>query len=129
MASNLDEMLELSTCSVCLNEYDREERTPKFLGCHHTFCAKCIAVMTRTISPIKNETVVEFACIFQAMTLKMYFNSSGNTSVSCPLCRQVTKIRTGDGIECLKTNPYALELIRSMKKMTETIMEPIAHDR
>lgn len=107
MASNLDEMLELSTCSVCPNEYDREERTPKFLGCHHTFCAKCIA----------------------AMTLKMYFNSSGNTSVSCPLCRQVTKIRTGDGIECLKTNPYALELIRSMKKMTETIMEPIAHDR
>ena len=36
---------DLLTCSVCLIEYDREERRPKFLQCAHTACIKCLEVI------------------------------------------------------------------------------------
>ena len=35
---------DLSTCCVCLEPYDKEERKPKFLSCGHTLCLKCVKV-------------------------------------------------------------------------------------
>lgn len=29
-------------CSICLEKYDSIEKIPKFLGCGHTFCKKCL---------------------------------------------------------------------------------------
>lgn len=42
MASCEDETEDLSTCSVCFNQYDKNERIPKFLPCSHTFCLLCL---------------------------------------------------------------------------------------
>ena len=38
------EIQDLSTCSVCLLQYNDDERQPKYLNCHHTFCLQCLEV-------------------------------------------------------------------------------------
>ena len=32
------------TCGVCMNEYDTENKKPKFLQCSHTICLQCLKV-------------------------------------------------------------------------------------
>ena len=45
MATALEKDTEdLSTCCVCLDTYNEDERKPKFLSCGHTICLKCVEV-------------------------------------------------------------------------------------
>ena len=44
MASLEDDTEDLSTCCVCLEPYDKDERKPKFLSCGNTLCLKCVEV-------------------------------------------------------------------------------------
>ena len=37
------------TCGVCLNEYDTENKKPKFLQCSHTLCLQCLKVYSLLI--------------------------------------------------------------------------------
>lgn len=54
----MNEIDDLSSCSVCLCEYDYERRIAKFLPCFHTFCLVCLQAL-----------------------------SSSTVLISCPLCR------------------------------------------
>ena len=38
---------ELIVCQACHSTYDRLERLPKFLDCHHCYCLACIKVKRR----------------------------------------------------------------------------------
>nr|CAH0111625.1 unnamed protein product [Daphnia galeata] len=82
--SNASEIEELVTCQICLYEYDRETRKPKFLQCAHTICLLC----------------------FQA--------ARQQDTITCPFCRRCTsKDNTSNGEEwILPTNNYVLELLR-----------------
>lgn len=60
-------------CSVCLFAYSRTERIPRVLHCRHTFCQLCL----ETISQARG----------------------GLLTVGCPLCRRVTCIGRGLGLE------------------------------
>ena len=42
--SRMDEVEDLSTCSVCFSEYNSDKRIAKFLPCFHTFCLECLRV-------------------------------------------------------------------------------------
>ena len=44
-ASVQEESDDLSTCSVCLEPYDKELRKPKLLFCGHTNCLQCVKVI------------------------------------------------------------------------------------
>ena len=45
MATGLEKDTEdLSTCCVCLDLYNKDERKPKFLPCGHTLCLRCVEV-------------------------------------------------------------------------------------
>ena len=33
---------ELVICNVCMDEYNEDDRLPKFLVCHHSFCMACL---------------------------------------------------------------------------------------
>jgi hypothetical protein len=43
--SRMDEVEDLSTCSVCFSEYNSDKRIAKFLPCFHTFCLECLRVI------------------------------------------------------------------------------------
>ncbi|XP_070204713.1 tripartite motif-containing protein 54-like [Littorina saxatilis] len=68
------DVTEPGTCSVCLDPY----RNPKFLQCHHTFCAECIADVA---------------------------NSHNGESFPCPSCRKPTSLPAG-GVAALQANFY-----------------------
>lgn len=55
-------------CSVCYFKYDRSNRVPRVLHCHHTFCARCLDTICTTNGAI--------CC------------------VTCPLCRWITCTRS-----------------------------------
>ncbi|XP_037530944.1 RING finger protein 208 [Nematolebias whitei] len=60
-------------CSVCLLPYSRTDRIPRVLHCLHTFCEPCL----KTISQVRG----------------------GLVTVPCPLCRRVTCIGRGLGLQ------------------------------
>lgn len=60
-------------CSVCLLPYSRTDRIPRVLHCMHTFCDPCL----KTISQSR----------------------AGLVTVPCPLCRRVTCIGRGLGLQ------------------------------
>jgi len=45
MATLADESKYLTTCVVCLMEYNELERRPKFMPCAHTICLSCLKVI------------------------------------------------------------------------------------
>ncbi|XP_061584614.1 E3 ubiquitin-protein ligase rnf152-like [Cololabis saira] len=55
-------------CIVCCHEFSRCDRVPRILHCDHTFCAVCIQKM----------------CNLEGIV----------NTVSCPLCRWITCIRS-----------------------------------
>lgn len=87
MASNYveEQSEDLSTCCVCLEFYDVENRKPKFLTCHHTLCLNCIITMLAS----RNRLV-------------------------CPKCKMICTVPT-TGPERLFTNMYALTIIELWK--------------
>ncbi|XP_064186810.1 E3 ubiquitin-protein ligase RNF186 [Anguilla rostrata] len=60
-------------CGVCYAAYSRRERVPRVLHCRHTFCAPCLELMAQP--------------------------KSGMLTVRCPLCRQVTCVGRGLGLQ------------------------------
>lgn len=61
MAAEVDEVEDLTCCSICLDPYDVDIRKPKFLKCHHTFCLECIKVI-----------VYKIFLTFQALQTSLY---------------------------------------------------------
>ncbi|XP_033996794.1 histone acetyltransferase KAT6B [Trematomus bernacchii] len=60
-------------CSVCLLPYSRTDRVPRVLHCRHTFCQLCLETMSQA--------------------------RSGLLTVGCPLCRRVTGVGRGLGLQ------------------------------
>ncbi|KAJ8375183.1 hypothetical protein SKAU_G00057630 [Synaphobranchus kaupii] len=60
-------------CGVCYMPYSRRERIPRVLHCRHTFCASCLELMAQP--------------------------KSGLLTVRCPLCRQMTCVGRGLGLQ------------------------------
>lgn len=60
-------------CGVCYMAYSRRERVPRVLHCRHTFCASCLELMAQ--------------------------HKSGLLTVRCPLCRQMTCVGRGLGLQ------------------------------
>ena len=44
MATIFDEESDLTTCCVCINEFNDDGHKPKYLACHHTICKFCLEV-------------------------------------------------------------------------------------
>ncbi|XP_048099458.1 RING finger protein 225 [Alosa alosa] len=53
-------------CAICFSQFDNVFRTPKMLGCKHTFCLECLA--------------------------RMNVKSAQPNSIQCPLCRGHTPL-------------------------------------
>lgn len=53
-------------CAICFSQFDNVFRTPKMLGCKHTFCLECLA--------------------------RMNIKSAQPSSIQCPLCRSHTPL-------------------------------------
>ncbi|XP_037310006.2 E3 ubiquitin-protein ligase RNF183 [Pungitius pungitius] len=65
-------------CAVCFCSYDNVFRTPKLLACGHTFCLECLARINVTAPHLK--------------------------TLSCPVCREPTKLPHGRDLPRLGTN-------------------------
>ncbi|XP_045033879.1 E3 ubiquitin-protein ligase TRIM32-like [Daphnia magna] len=64
--AQMDEIEDLSTCSVCFSEYNSDKRIAKFLPCFHTFCLECLRSL-----------------------------SSSTVIITCPLCRNTFTCNNG----------------------------------
>ncbi|KAK7088394.1 tripartite motif-containing protein 54-like [Littorina saxatilis] len=84
MASGGDEV-SMDTCAVCLDTYHE----PKFLPCHHTFCAKCI---------------------------KDLANRQTGGPFPCPSCRKPTSLPAG-GVAALQANFYLKKQSENSEEM------------
>lgn len=49
-------------CSVCMEEYNEDEKAPQLLNCSHTFCSKCIRHFPSLECPECNKTFVIEDC-------------------------------------------------------------------
>ncbi|CAG02735.1 unnamed protein product, partial [Tetraodon nigroviridis] len=58
--------IEDTECAVCFCTYDNVFKTPKLLACGHTFCLECLARINVTSAELK--------------------------TLSCPICREVTRL-------------------------------------
>lgn len=65
-------------CAVCFCSYDNVFKAPKLLACGHTFCLECLARINVT--------------------------SPDLTAVSCPVCREPTRLPHGRDLPRLDTN-------------------------
>lgn len=65
-------------CAVCFCTYDNVFKTPKLLACGHTFCLECLARINVTSAELK--------------------------TLSCPVCREVTKLPHGQDLPRLGNN-------------------------
>lgn len=66
-------LCEDTECSVCLLPYTRLERIPRLLHCRHTFCQPCLETLSQS--------------------------RGGLLTVPCPLCRRVTCVGRGLGLQ------------------------------
>ncbi|XP_075879934.1 uncharacterized protein LOC142886694 [Nelusetta ayraudi] len=66
-------LCEEGECSVCLQAYTRSERIPRLLHCRHTFCQPCLETMSQAQGSL--------------------------VTVGCPLCRRLTCIGRGLGLQ------------------------------
>lgn len=70
--------LEDRACPICLSTYDNVFKTPKLLACRHTFCLECLARINVTSPRLR--------------------------TLSCPICRGLTKLPRGQDLPRLKNN-------------------------
>lgn len=70
--------MEDTECAVCFCTYDNVFKTPKLLACGHTFCLECLARINVTSAELK--------------------------SLSCPICRELTKLPHGQDLPRLGNN-------------------------
>lgn len=74
----LEADVEDAECAVCFCTYDNVFKTPKLLACGHTFCLECLARINVTSSELK--------------------------TLSCPVCREHTKLPHGQDLPRLGNN-------------------------
>ena len=72
----LFQKMDLKECGLCLDPYTN----PKFLPCHHTYCAPCIESLAQSSQKVDG-------------------------SFPCPACRRTTKLPAG-GVKALQTNSF-----------------------
>ncbi|XP_026228325.1 E3 ubiquitin-protein ligase RNF183 [Anabas testudineus] len=70
--------VEDTECAVCFCTYDNVFKTPKLLACGHTFCLECLARINVSSPELK--------------------------TLSCPVCRELTKLPHGQDLPRLGTN-------------------------
>eukprot|EP00066_Takifugu_rubripes_P003286 XP_003965751.1 PREDICTED: RING finger protein 225 [Takifugu rubripes] len=70
--------MEDTECAVCFCTYDNVFKTPKLLACGHTFCLECLARINVTSAELK--------------------------TLSCPICRELTKLPHGKDLPRLGNN-------------------------
>lgn len=70
-------------CAVCFCSYDNVFKTPKLLACGHTFCLECLARINITSPELK--------------------------TLSCPICRELTKLPHGRDLPHLGNNQDIIE--------------------
>lgn len=70
--------VEDTECAVCFCTYDNVFKTPKLLACGHTFCLECLARINVTSAELK--------------------------TLSCPVCREVTRLPHGQDLPRLGNN-------------------------
>ena len=42
----MEDVVYFSHCFYCMKLFDDSEHDPKYLSCHHTFCVKCLKVLS-----------------------------------------------------------------------------------
>ena len=77
---NVSDML---SCSICMENYDDGENQPKLLPCHHSFCKTCLIHLT-----------------------------NGRSFIDCPSCRHRTTLVAPppEGVVALQTNFYVNQM-------------------
>lgn len=73
-----EDEVEDTECAVCFCTYDNVFKTPKLLACGHTFCLECLARINVTSAELK--------------------------TLSCPICREVTRLPHGQDLPRLGNN-------------------------
>ena len=76
------------TCPLCLSRF----QTPKDLNCPHVYCQQCLESHHKA--------------------------KRGGPTVSCPECRQITKLPV-NGIKGLKTNLRIRNMVEAVEKQEE----------
>ncbi len=75
---------DLTSCPICLEDYDQEKHVPRVLPCIHSVCQPCLQKLIR---PTPNNVI-------------------------CPQCRQRHPVDPISGIRSFKQNQYILEFIQ-----------------
>uniref|UniRef100_A0A8C8SBG2 Ring finger protein 225 n=1 Tax=Pelusios castaneus TaxID=367368 RepID=A0A8C8SBG2_9SAUR len=70
-------------CVICFSPYDRLFKVPKTLACGHTFCLECLA--------------------------RINVSSEHVNAVSCPICRELTRLPPRKGLPGLPTHQELLD--------------------
>ena len=78
---------DVMACDICTENYDNEQRKPKFMTCHHTFCEYCLNKV-----------------------------AGDKDNIECPTCRQVTNLADG-GVRGLQTNFYIIHMKETFEKI------------
>ncbi len=76
-AQAVENVADLLTCPVCMESFDDNDRQPKLLPCHHSFCKLCLQHLV-----------------------------SRQPHIDCPTCRQRTSMPDPESVNNLQTNFY-----------------------
>ncbi|KAH3843839.1 tripartite motif-containing protein 59-like isoform X2 [Dreissena polymorpha] len=91
-------------CLICRENYDDDEKVPKMLPCHHTFCLDCLNQMFR----VEGEFRQTLTSAFRAMPVAV--------KISCPTCREGI-IASALEIKKLPNDHTVLELVAFIKQI------------
>lgn len=96
-----EEMMEemFLRCIICRDRYDTDEKTPKLLPCHHTFCLECLKEMFRVESEHR-----------QTLTTAYRDNAPSFVTIHCPTCRASHMITDKD-FKSYKSDHKLIELL------------------
>ena len=89
-------------CLICRENYDDDEKVPKMLPCHHTFCLDCLQQMFR----VEGEFRQTLTSAFRSMPVAV--------KISCPTCRD-SIIASAMEIKKLPNDHTVLELVAFIK--------------
>ncbi|XP_043940281.1 RING finger protein 225 [Protopterus annectens] len=82
-------------CIICFGNYDNVFKLPKVLCCGHTFCLECLARINVT--------------------------SEEPRIISCPVCREPTRLPGGKGLPALENNQDALSHLPSPLQHVQSV--------
>lgn len=94
-------------CMICREMYDEDEKLPKMLPCHHTFCLDCLQQMFR----VEGEYRQSLTSAFRSMPMAV--------KICCPTCRDGL-ICSEQDIKRLPNDTTILELLCYIKQTGKT---------